>query len=83
MKQAEHDLRGLRCPMPIVQIFKILRDMAPGDECICVADDPAFCPDVAAWCRKTSNELVKCEKTPQGTRVVIRKCEQESVGDSE
>ena len=70
------DCTGLRCPMPIVKMSKILKDMPPG-RCLTVeATDPAFLSDVRAWVRAMDYELVE---TREGTtfKAVIRKPETE------
>jgi len=69
----EYDLTGLRCPMPIVRLNKIMKELSPGETCVVTADDQAFCPDVEAWCNKTGNELVECETASSRFTATIRK----------
>ena len=69
----EIDLTGLKCPMPIVELNKIIKQLAGGAEFTALADDPAFCLDVEAWCRKTGHELVQVENTGDRLVAVIRK----------
>ncbi|MCA9253902.1 MAG: sulfurtransferase TusA family protein [Gammaproteobacteria bacterium] len=54
------DLTGLKCPMPIVKLNKIMKTLAANDECTVTSDDPAFKPDVEAWCNKTGHALLHC-----------------------
>jgi len=68
-----YDLCGLKCPMPIVRLNKIIKSMAVDETCRIVADDPAFAPDVEAWCRKTGHALLQCEHEEEGIVAVIRK----------
>lgn len=51
------DAKGMRCPLPIVQIAKAVKKMSPGQTLEISADDPAFSEDVKAWCNITGNEL--------------------------
>ncbi len=67
------DLTGLKCPMPIVQLNKLMKELGEGDEFTAVADDPAFCLDVEAWCKKTGHELLRFENTEKRLVAVIRK----------
>ena len=67
------DLTGIRCPMPIVELNRCLREMEEGDELVATADDPAFCPDVEAWCRRTGHKLVDIDRSEGQCVVVIRK----------
>ena len=69
----EHDLTGIRCPMPIVQLNQIFRTADAGDEFLVAADDPAFAPDVQAWCRRTGHELVELSEHDGVTKAHLRK----------
>ncbi len=60
------DLTGLKCPMPIVHLNRVVRDAAGGQELTVSADDPAFELDIAAWCRRSGHELRSIE-TEDGT----------------
>lgn len=66
------DLRGMKCPAPIVALNNETRQMAAGELFEAVADDPAFELDVKAWCRRKGYELLTLEALPQETRAVIR-----------
>lgn len=51
------DMRGRRCPAPIIALGKQSR-MSPGETVILLADDPAAAHDVPAWCRMTGGVLL-------------------------
>jgi tRNA 2-thiouridine synthesizing protein A len=51
------DSRGTRCPLPIIQTAKVLRDLIEGESLTLLADDPATKPDLHAWARMTGNEV--------------------------
>ena len=42
------DLRGMRCPWPALRVGRALREAAPGDTMIAVADDPAAPGEIGA-----------------------------------
>jgi len=69
----EIDLTGLKCPMPIVELTKLLKQLLPGESFNVVADDPAFCLDVEAWCRKTGNSLLQLDSSSERISATIRK----------
>lgn len=71
--EREIDLTGLKCPMPIVELSKLMKDLNEGEEFTATADDPAFCLDVESWCNKTGNELVRFENSDKRLVAVIRK----------
>ena len=69
----ELDLTGLKCPMPIVELNKLIKQLGNGDEIVAVASDPAFCLDVEAWCNETGHELLHLTTNEQRLTATIRK----------
>lgn len=51
------DMRGRKCPAPIIALGKQSRER-PGLTVTLWADDPAAAHDVPAWCRMTGGELL-------------------------
>jgi TusA-related sulfurtransferase len=74
-KQIEIDLTGLKCPMPIVELYRLLKKLDAGQQVMVVADDPAFCLDVEAWCSKTGHRLISIEHVEQRLVAKIEKAE--------
>lgn len=67
----ELDLRGQRCPAPIIALGRALRAGRTGIV-VLLADDPAAEHDVPAWCELSGAELVSAEPLPAGwTRYTI------------
>ena len=44
------DCRGRRCPLPIIDLARVMSDVPIGATITVEADDPAAGPDIAAWC---------------------------------
>jgi tRNA 2-thiouridine synthesizing protein A len=53
------DARGLRCPLPVIELSRAAAGGAPGTELELLATDPAARHDVPAWCRMRGAELVR------------------------
>ena len=53
---------GLQCPGPIMQVFKRMEEMKPGDILEVKATDPGFASDVGVWANRTGNTLINVEK---------------------
>ena len=53
------DLKGLKCPMPIVKTAQAMKTVASGELLEVLATDPGAVADFAAWSRSTGNELVE------------------------
>ena len=71
--QQRLDVKGLRCPMPIVKIAKAMKEMVVGQTLEVVATDPVFRPDLEAWCRKTGQHLVSVSDKDGSTIAVLEK----------
>ena len=53
------DVRGLKCPLPIVKAKKELDGMAPGDLLEVMATDPGSVADFQGWAKVAKNvELI-------------------------
>ena len=52
------DCRGMKCPQPIIEVARHIREVNVGAVMQLLADDPAAGPDLAAWCRMRGQTLV-------------------------
>lgn len=57
----EMDLRGLRCPLPVLRARKRLGAMAPGERLRLLSDDPLAPMDLAHLCRQEGHRLAADE----------------------
>lgn len=64
---------GLQCPGPIMQVYKALEEMQPGEVLEVKATDPGFMKDIASWCSKTGNTLIKSEMDSKTCKALIQK----------
>jgi tRNA 2-thiouridine synthesizing protein A len=63
----ELDVRGLKCPLPILRTKKALADMTTGMVLRVVATDPGTVKDFAAFTRQTGHELLSSgEQSAEG-----------------
>ena len=53
----ELDCRGKRCPLPIMELSKKIKESEIGQEVLLISDDPATAADLSAWARMTGNEF--------------------------
>lgn len=65
--------RGLQCPGPIVELFKVAKASESGDIIKMEVTDCGFSKDINAWCKKTGNELVSIEEVDGVIKAVIKK----------
>jgi tRNA 2-thiouridine synthesizing protein A len=57
------DVRGLKCPIPIVKAKKEMDAMSPGDELEVTATDPGSVSDFQGWVKTNRNALLKEQRT--------------------
>ncbi len=67
------DFRGLCCPMPIVKLAQIVKQLEVGEQVEAVATDPGVMSDVPAWARNTGNEVVCMEKRERDFHFIVRR----------
>ena len=53
----ELDCRGKRCPLPIIELSKKIKESELGQEVLLISDDPATAADLNAWARMTGNQV--------------------------
>lgn len=69
----EHDLRGLKCPMPVLRTRKALVGVPSGTTVTIIADDPLAVIDIPHFVRTEGHELVSQEPFDTGFRFQILK----------
>ena len=55
------DAKGLKCPGPIVKVADTLKTLAVGRRVIAEATEEAFVSDIAVWCERTGNKLIRLD----------------------
>lgn len=67
------DAKGLKCPGPIVKVADTLRDLKTGQRVFVEATEDAFASDIAVWCERTGNRLLKLEVKPDVIEATVQK----------
>lgn len=52
------DCLGRRCPLPVIELAKRIREVEIGDVVRVLADDPAAANDIPAWCRMKDQQFL-------------------------
>ncbi|MGE7369667.1 sulfurtransferase TusA family protein [Neorhizobium sp. NPDC001467] len=68
-----YDLRGLKCPLPVLKTRRRLKDMRAGDTLLIETSDPLAGIDIPHFCRSDGHTILSSEKTGDGHRFLIRK----------
>lgn len=56
------DVRGAKCPIPIVKAKKEIDALAPGDELEVTSTDPGSMPDFVGWAKTNKNAVLKSQR---------------------
>ena len=68
------DLRGYKCPMPVLKVRHYLKKIKAGEEINVIADDPLSIIDIPNFCQETKNILVSQKETEGNTfEFIIKK----------
>lgn len=68
-----YDLRGLKCPLPVLKTKKRLATLPSGAELTIDTSDPLAIIDIPHLCNQEGHALVSSETNEGGHRFVIRK----------
>ena len=75
------DVRGAKCPIPIVKAKKEIDTMQAGELLEVVATDPGSVPDFQGWAKTSKNALLKeqrTEKDDKGQEVYVHLLERKA-----
>lgn len=61
------DVRGLRCPLPVIRLATLVRDDPTVRTVRVLATDPATAHDLPAWCRLRGHTFVGSTTTAEHT----------------
>ena len=57
------DVRGAKCPIPIVKAKKEVDQMKPGELLEVITTDPGSVPDFKGWAQTTKTAVLKEQRT--------------------
>jgi cysteine desulfurase len=67
------DAVGKRCPIPVIELAKVISDVPVGGLVRVLADDEAARLDIPAWCEMRNQEYVGEEPADSGTAYTVRR----------
>ncbi|WP_149179394.1 cysteine desulfurase/sulfurtransferase TusA family protein [Streptomyces sp. TRM49041] len=67
------DAVGKRCPVPVIELAKVIGDVPVGGTVRVLADDTAARLDIPAWCEMRGQEYVGEEPADRGSAYVVRR----------
>ncbi|MFK4225366.1 cysteine desulfurase/sulfurtransferase TusA family protein [Streptomyces sp. NPDC019890] len=67
------DALGKRCPIPVIELAKVIGDVPIGGTVTVLSDDGAARLDIPAWCEMRGQEYVGEEGAEEGVAYVVRR----------
>ena len=68
-----YDLRGLKCPLPVLKTRKRLDEIRPGTTLCVETTDPLAVIDIPHFCREHGHVLLDTHAVEGGHRFLIRR----------
>jgi tRNA 2-thiouridine synthesizing protein A len=68
-----YDLRGLKCPLPVLKTRKRMAAMRPGEMLWVETTDPMAVIDMPHYCNEHGHRLVEMQTVTDGHRFLIEK----------
>lgn len=73
MTAISYDLRGLKCPLPVLRTRRKMSSLPSGAMIRVETTDPLAGIDIPHFCNEDGHQLIETEKTEGGHRFLIRK----------
>jgi cysteine desulfurase len=67
------DALGKRCPIPVIELAKVIGDVPVGGTVRVLSDDEAARLDIPAWCEMRGQEYLGEEPAEKGTAYLVRR----------
>ena len=67
------DFRGLKCPIPVLKAFKIIKDEKENNNFIFLTDDKSAPGDFKDFCKNAGLSLVEIKKYKSYHEIVIKR----------
>jgi tRNA 2-thiouridine synthesizing protein A len=67
------DVRGLKCPLPVLKTDRHMRDFPPGTNFVVLATDPMAAIDVPHFCSENGHRLLATHRDGNLIRFEIEK----------
>lgn len=73
MSETLLDLKGLKCPLPVLKARKAMSKLPAGDRLVVLTTDPMAEIDIPHFCQENGHTLVASERTDFGHRFLLAK----------
>ena len=68
-----YDFRGLKCPVPVLKAFKIIKKERKNNFFVFLTDDASAPNDFKDFCKNTGNKITQLKKIDTYYEIIIEK----------
>ena len=72
-----HDFRGLKCPIPVLKAFKVIKEEKPTMQFTFITDDTSAPKDFKDFCTNTGYILISINKKNDHHEITIKRSNSE------
>lgn len=73
MTETVLDLRGLKCPLPVLKAGKAMKSLQVGDKLWLETTDPLAVIDIPAFCNEKGHQLLETQELEDHHRFLLEK----------
>ena len=66
------DALGKPCPVPVIELAKVVDGLSPGAEVVLLSDDAGAHVDVPVWCRMKGHDFLGADDAERGWLFRVR-----------
>jgi tRNA 2-thiouridine synthesizing protein A len=64
--------KGLKCPMPVIKLQQLVRQLPCGDQVSIECTDPAAEKDIKSWCKINRHQFISAESELGAVRIIVQ-----------
>ncbi|MBE0493676.1 MAG: sulfurtransferase TusA family protein [Thiomicrospira sp.] len=72
MNTHQLDAKGLKCPMPVIKLQQLVRQLPAGDQIEIACTDPAAEKDIQSWCKVNRHQFLSAQAEPDHQLIYIQ-----------
>lgn len=71
--QSNLDTKRLLCPMPVIRLEGMIKQINTGDTIQIIATDPGVLHDIPAWCKVHGHKVLACDEKSNEIVLLVEK----------
>lgn len=64
--------KGLKCPMPVIKLQQLVRQLPNGDQVLIECTDLSAEKDIKSWCKINQHQFISAESELDAVRIIVQ-----------